>query len=353
MKTGEKLRSLRLKRRWRLKDLADALGVTTATISRVERGLQEPSPALLEVWQQLLSGERWRPVRLRRPRRRPRGALSSLAELFLADVKAGLDGSRAGWRDPVEIGLTTVEAESLGSDVERDGQGRVRAARNIFLESMVQAQNILNYRSTLEAEEQVLVPIIEEYLPPLWRALDREGSKGAVLVSGLAEMIRTAAPVLDAYRSLIGDDLGCLIPGATGPAHLILESVGIIAPSPVSAVLEATGLSDLTEPREEGEDVLKARTLVQQLGIPTGAGRLGRTGVIAVGAAWGVVRCLESRKVAILTEVGQRRVAETFWQGIRLSREEVDAAWRRLVEVDGQTDKERIGSLLWSWPEVF
>lgn len=353
MKIREKLRSLRLKRRWKLKDLADALGVTTATISRVERGLQEPSPGLLEVWQKLLSGERWIPGSVRRSRRRPRGALSSLAELFLTDVKAGLDGSRAGWRDSLEIGLTAVDVEALGSDVERDGQGRVRATRNIRLAPMVQAQNILKYRATVEAEEQVLVPVIEEYLPPLWRALDKEETKGAVLVAGLAEMIRRTAPVLDAYRSLISDDLGCLIPGAIGPAHLILESVSIIAPDRISPVLEAAGLSDLTEPHEEGEDVLKARTLAQQLGIPTGANLLEKTGVIAVGTAWAVVRRLENRKAAILTEVGHRRVAETFWQGIRLSREEVDVAWRRLVEVDDQTDKERIGTLLWSWPEVF
>lgn len=350
MELGEKLRFLRLKRHWRLKDLADALGVTTATISRVERGLQEPSQALLKVWQQLLEGKRWLPVTGTRPRRRPRGVLSSLAELFLADVKAGLDESRAGWRYPTEVNLMTVEVEALGTEVERDTQGRIRIARNNPIEAMTQARNILRYRGVIEREQQILVPTIEQLLPLLWKALDDQGSKGAVLISGLAEMVRTTAPLLDAYRSLIGEDIGCLIPGAVGPARLILESVGVNAASPTYTVLEVAGLKDIAELDEEGENVLKARTLAQHLGIPNSAKRLGKHSVLAVGASWAVVRYLNTRKALILTDLGRQQVAEAFWKGIRLRREEIEDRWRRLVEV--QSDEEQIGALLWSWPEV-
>lgn len=353
MPVGEELRKRRLERGWRLQDVAVALGVTSATVSRVERGLQEPSPELLEAWQQLLTGQRWLPLTPKSPRRRPHGILSLLAELFLADVKAGLDETEAGWRELAEVGLAAWDVKTLGPEVERDHLGRVRIDPKISMEPVVQAQKILRYRATVEAEQKALLPSLEERLPALWQALGQEDTCGAVLVSGLATMVRAGAPFLDAYPTLLGGDAGHLISGAVGSAHVILEGVGIMAPSPSRGLLEAVGLNDLIEPVEEGAIVLQARDLAQYLGLPTMAGLLGKTGVTAVGAAWAVVRRLESGKGVILTEVGRQRVAEAFWEGIQLSRPEVEAAWRRLVEFDPQTYEEQVGVLLWSWPEVF
>ncbi|HHT9117028.1 MAG TPA: helix-turn-helix domain-containing protein, partial [Candidatus Hypogeohydataceae bacterium YC38] len=96
---------MRLKRGWRLADVAKALGVTPATISRVE------------VWEQLLAGKQW-PSVTRKPERRPRGVLSRLAERFLADVKAGHKEREAGWRELKEIGLTASEVEALVPGIE-------------------------------------------------------------------------------------------------------------------------------------------------------------------------------------------------------------------------------------------
>lgn len=357
MKHAEELRKLRQSRRWRLQDLARALGVTAATVSRVERGLQEPSPALLERWKQLLIGERWLPAAEIGPRRRPRGVLPALAEQFLTDVTAGLNEVDAGWRDPAQVGMTASDVKALGPEVETDTLGRVRISPKSSLEQVAHAQEILRYRATVEVELQTLLPLLEEHLPPLWQLLQAEESCGAVLLSGLTRMVRTAAPLLDARPSLLAGDAGQLICGAVGPASLILESVGIVAPTRPRDVLETAGLTDLIESSEDGQVAAQATILAHNLGIASIARLLGKTAIIGLGAAWAVVRRLDSRNVAILTEVGRQRVAEAFWEGIHLSRgeierAEVEAAWRRLNEFDPETEQEQLGILLWSWPEV-
>lgn len=64
----EELARLRRARGRTLRDIAKALGVTEATISRCERGLQQPSSQLLAAWTKLLTGKR--PAVERTPRSR-------------------------------------------------------------------------------------------------------------------------------------------------------------------------------------------------------------------------------------------------------------------------------------------
>lgn len=330
-----------------------ALGVTSATVSRVERGLQEPSPQLLEAWQQLLTGQRWLPLTPKSPRRRPRGALNLLAELFLADVKAGLDEAAAGWREPVEVGLTEADVVELYRDLERDSLGRVRIAATASLEPLEQAKRILEYKATVKVEENSLLPIMEARVPLLWKALKDEKALGAILLSGLAKMVRTTTLlILDVCLELISDDPSYLLLAPAGPALVALDSVGIAVPAVPSDILTEMALKELIERPESGDGVLRARRLAHDLEVPTLAKRLGKSGVMAVGAAWAYLRLLDSSKGVVLTEVGQQHVADAFWEGTGFPRHQIVESWNRFIEIDANNDRMRVGSLLWAWPEV-
>jgi hypothetical protein len=276
-----------------------------------------------------------------------------LARLFLADVKAGLDEAIAGWREPIEVGLTGIDLETLSSDVELDGLGRVRIVSGSSLESVKQAKKILEYRKAVEDEERSLPPFINERLPILCQALRSEKTKGAVLLAGLANMIRATAPfALDACRSIMDKDARCLLSNAVQPARVILECVDIIVLGNPVDVLKEADLQELINACEEGQEVQQARELAHHLSLPALAVRLGKTGVTALGAAWAAMSLLENTGAAIVTEVGNRYLAKAFWEGIGLSRVEVEVAWHCLTEIGEESDGERTGVLLWAWPEV-
>lgn len=358
MHVGEELRKRRIERRWRLDDVAQALGVTSATISRVERGLQEPSSVLLNTWRRLLAGELV--GRTEGIQRRPRGALSSLAELFLADVKAGLNETAAGWREPIEVGLINVDLKALSSEVELDDSGRIRIASTSSLEPVKQARNILAYKATVNAEEQSLFPLIDKFFPLLWDALKSEKTAGAVLLAGLTMMVKTTTPlILDACLSLAGEDANCLLTDNVGLSHIILESLNIAAPKHQSEwfeTLKSVNLEELIRGlRNEGEpgSFQAHQKLAHFLCLPSLTCRLGEKAVVALGAAWAAIKLLESKGGAILTDVGRQHLAKAFWEGIQIPREEVEAAWYRLIEINIENEGERLGVLLWSWPEVF
>lgn len=352
MSEGRRLRELRLARGWRLRDVAEVLGVTEATISRVERGLQGPSPALLEAWHRVLTSERRTHPSPKSQRRRPRGIVPLLADLYLADVKAGLESIDAGWQEPKELGLTVQDLETLGIEVEMDARGRVRVNPTLPMESLRLAGQILRYRATLEVEEQALIRAVDEYLPPLWRAMSVDETRGAVLLAGLSSMVRAAVPLLDAQWVLLSDEPDCLIEGAGGVGGLILESVGISVPQLCTEILEQAGLSELGVSVGDGPSVLRAVKLAQSLGTVDMARRLGKDAVTAVGAAWATARRLDTRNVAVVTESGFRRLSEIFWEIVGLSRPEVQAAWRQIAEIEPTIEEEAIGLLLWHWPEV-
>ena len=61
-----------------------------------------------------------------------------------------------------------------------------------------------------------------------------------------------------------------------------------------------------------------------ELDLGVTAERLRQDVVVALGAAWAIVRCLDSAGVSVMTEVGVRRLAETFWDGLGLPRPEID-----------------------------
>lgn len=358
MNIGQELRKSRIEKGWHLRDIAVALGVTSATVSRIERGLQEPSPALLAGWQHLLAGKQWIPGENRGAQRRPRGVLSRLAKLFLADTITGLDESHAGWREPIEVGLPGMSIEALGSEVDFDRLGRIRIAPTSSLEPVRQAKRILEYRKAVEDDEQSLTPFVEKHLPILWQSLEKEETNGALLLAGLANMVRVTIPfVLDACRTVLGKDASCFLSNPAQPARVILESVSLIAPVSPSVVLRRAGLEELISACEERQEIQEAHELAHHLRLPALAHRLGKSGVTALGAAWAAISLLESARGALVTEVGSHHLAAAFWEGLRealqLSRTEVEDAWHRLNEIDEEKDGERVGALLWSWPEVF
>jgi len=352
MEDIEQLRELRLRWGWRLKDVADALGVTEATVSRIERGLQEPSPALLEAWHRLLTGDRRTFTSPRRPRRRPRGVMSTLADLFLADVQAGLSKDEAGWRELREFGLAVEDIEDLGPEIRVDPLERIRINPSLPLEPLLLAQKILNYRETLESEQQSLAIAIEQYLPPIWGALSEEQTRGAILMTGLAEMVRAAAPLLDAHRSLLSDEPSYLFEGAAGPALLMLGTVGIEVSYPCLDILDRAHLTELGKGTGDGSAVSRAKDIALKLGVGKVAELLGEMVITAVGAAWATQLQLESKGIAVVTEVGFRRLSEAFWTGVQLPRSEIEAKWRQLAQLDPETDEEAASLLFWHWPEV-
>src|SRR5207244_11278698 len=138
-------------------------------------------------------GKRWTPVGQASMRRRPRGALMLLADIYLADVKAGLTED-AGWRELEEVGLTPSDFESLGSDIEPDKEhGRVRISKHALLDQVKQANQIIDHRKTITIEQDTLLPAIEGQLPRLWNALKEERIKGSVLLMRFCSMLRFTA----------------------------------------------------------------------------------------------------------------------------------------------------------------
>jgi transcriptional regulator with XRE-family HTH domain len=348
---GKRLRDLRIQRSWTLNDIARALGVAIATVSRVERGLQEPSTALLDAWEGILKGKR----QVTRPphRRRPRGALNLMAELFLSDVKAGLDWSSAGWREPEEIGLTEEDIGMMGEEIQRDGFGRVRVSSSASLERVEEAKNILKYRRTVDEEGNILTPTLENRIPSLWLALKDETVRGAVVFSGLTKMIRYTAPlVLDSLSQNISANPASLLSGPTGVATLVLEVVGVPIPDRPADVLNKAGFGELVEPSEDDAEVQAAQKVASELQLSKMAECIGKEVVIILGISWAFSCIINARKASVLTEIGQQHVAEAFWQGCTFQRNDVVKAWGRLTDSESDDELERIGGLLWAWPEV-
>ena len=350
------MRDLRKQKGWRLHDVAGALGVTTATLSRWERALQSPSPDMLAAWERIFTGERHAQIQDRRPRRRPRGVLSRLAELFLADVKAGLNGWDAGWREPGEVGLTPADLPSLAPDVELRGLSAVRISFNSRLQPVQEAKAILGYRATVEAEERRLIPALEKHLRPILQAVRSEHERGAVLLAGLAEMIRASASLIESARHVLDKDNNPvdLVRGPSGAAKVILEAVATPVGADAVGVLKRLGFSDPIAGTEPPNTIARAKGVATELGVAQVAVRLGKHPVTAVGAAWAVSCRFAQEAVAVTTLVGVGRLGEAFWDELRFPRPEIDAAWRRLMveESQPQTAKQQLGMLLWSWPEV-
>src|SRR5207247_1248798 len=113
-----------------------------------------------------------------------------LAEFFLVDVQAGINGWDAGWRELVEIGVTLEEARSLGSDVELRSSTQIRISFNSRLSIVEQAKNILSYRKTVQTEERLLLPVLQKQMKLLMEAVRCPDDRRAVLTSGLGEMVR-------------------------------------------------------------------------------------------------------------------------------------------------------------------
>lgn len=349
--SGAYLRKLRIEKGWTLTDVARSLGVTAATVSRVERGLQAPPEALLQAWKRLLEGK---PLVARLPRRRrPRGAVNVLAELFLADVKAGLNWTSAGWREPTDVGLAPEDLEAMSEEIERDSLGRVRVSPSASLEPVEEATRILKHRQTVEAEAKILDPVLQDRIPLLWRALQEEAPRGAVVLSGLTRMVRTTAPlILDSCAALVSSNPASLLSGPAGAALLVANAVGIVIPDSPSDVLTIARLRELIEPDESGDVVREARKVADELRLASVAQRLGKDAIIALGTAWAYSSLINACNAAVLTEAGQQHIAEAFWQGTGFSRNDIVTAWSNLTNTETDDERERVGALLWAWPEV-
>lgn len=351
MQPVEKLRSLRIERGWKLRDVALALGITEATVSRVERGLQQPSPQLMQAWQTILSGKRWVPTLSQKAQRRPRGVVPRLAELYLADVKAGLVED-AGWRDMEEVGLDLRDAQAIGSDVEIDREhGRVRISKNAHYDQVEQANQIIAYRKALLVEQETLAPEIEDKLPTLWVAINKERTRGPILLVGLSSMIRFTAHLLNPYRNSIPNDPSHLSLGSTGTASFILETMGIKSTSPATLLREA-GLEEIIGPDEQSAEVNAAKSLAEAIALSNVVAKVGERIITVLGAAWATSRFLEVKNVSVLTEEGQQKLATQFWNGIGFPRADIYSAWTDFTLRDDLIELERISCLLLSWPEV-
>jgi len=349
----DELRAMRLEKRWTLRDVATALGVTTATLSRWERGLAEPSTHALEKWKRLLTGRTDATPAARKPTRRPRGLLPRLAEFFLADIRAGLSEREAGWRELAELGLAREDILSLGQEVETD-LFRVRVSPGASLKAVQQAKDILGYQRTVDVEQRRLASATKAVLVPLLQATQSSTGRSPVLLAGLAEMIRASASFVDSSRNLLENDPASLLDAPAGAAQVVLRAVDLEARSDADQVFAGMGFKSLASSLEADSAFECSQALAVELGMDVISERLGRDVIIALGAAWAMARSLDTAGVSVMTEVGVRRLAEIFWDGIGLPRPEIDAKWRRamLEKSETETDKQQIGLLLWSWPEV-
>ncbi len=349
----EELKALRLKRGWKLRDVAIPLGVTEATLSRWERGLQIAPHAMLASWEGLLTGRRISSAEASR-KRKPRGVIPRLAELFLADVQGGKNGWQAGWREISELNLTTKDLDTLEGEVERDAQGRIRIRHDSRLVLVQQAQNILGYRNTLNSEEGQLLPAVDKIVRPLLRDIRQNLFGGAVLLAGLTKMIEAGIPQVEAARNLLMHDPKALVEAPSQASALILETLGISFPSDVQSALASFGFEDLSADEPGKESIEGARAAASELGLDVVAKLLGPIVVTSVAAAWAVNGQLTTAGIAVTTDEGARFLGGVFWDEIRIRRAVVDETWRRVMidEFEPQAEQEQLGLLLWSWPEV-
>jgi hypothetical protein len=265
-----------------------------------------------------------------------------------------MSGWQAGWREITELNLTSADVAALETDIERDPLQRIRISFESRLLPVQQAKDILGYRKTVDAEETRLLPAIDSLLCPVLHQI-REGLfYGAVLLGGLAEMIDAFASNVETGRNLLVSDPTNLVNAPSAAAAVILDAVGVKVPADYLAVLASLGLQDLM-PRETIPFLTPdARAVASELGLDRVAKLLGRAVVTCVGAAWAVNRRLLVAGVGISTDEGARYLSEAFWNRIGIPRTEVDATWRRIMieEFEPQDEKEQLGLLLWSWPEV-
>jgi hypothetical protein len=127
-----------------------------------------------------------------------------------------------------------------------------------------------------------------------------------------------------------------------------------VIPADPAQILGSLGLDNLVVAAKIGPNADCSQALALELGLETTAKRLGQAAILALGTAWAMTQCLDSAGVSVMTEVGIRRLAESFWEGLGLPRTKVDAKWRQVMleESEPETEKQQLGMLLWSWPEV-
>ncbi|MEX2218832.1 MAG: helix-turn-helix transcriptional regulator [Phycisphaerales bacterium] len=351
--TPAELREARRQRGWRLEDVALALGTTVATLSRWERGLQAPSAAALDAWNRIFSPKPDRPLQPRAPRRRPRGVLAQLADLFLTDVRAGRNGWDAGWCEPASLGLQPDDVTAFGEEIEADDVGRVRISFNSRFQAVEEGKDVLGYRRTVDAERRLLMPAIERIIRPTARLARTSEGEPTIVGEGITFMIRTGAPVVETARSLLESDPRTLFEFPGGAVNVILQAVGI-APivhpaSPPVAASSCAGPHTGIAPLVDG-----AESVAKEIGLDLTAQRLGREVVVALGSAWSITSRLESAGVAVVTDQGLAQLSRAFWEEIGLQRSQIDSAWRRALvdEQDTADEKLQLGNLLWSWPEA-
>jgi hypothetical protein len=284
----------------------------------------------------------------------PRHLLPRLADLLLADVKAGVKQRDAGWRDLGEVGLTPDEVVSLAPHVELRGLSRVRISMRSKLQAVQDARHILDYQETLKVEESRLARALEEYLGAFFGSILSDDESGPILLAGLTEMIRASAPLLEGTRHMLDRDPVVLSEAPSGAAAVILEAVRISVGPDVPSVLRRIGFKTPAPGSEPHQAISDAATLARELVVDGVAARLGACVVTAVGAAWAVQCRLAQEGVALTTEAGAQRLAKEFWQRLKLPRSDIDATWRRVMTEPSQGDAEKLqlGLVLWSWPEA-
>jgi transcriptional regulator with XRE-family HTH domain len=350
--TPDELRNARRERGWRLEDVAAAIGVTGATLSRWERGLQKPPDAALNAWVRVVTRQRFAAVRARRPRRRPRGILPRLGELFLADVTSGARASQAGWREPRELGLTTDDVLSFGDEIERDALGRIRIKFNSPLESVRRGREFLYYRQTTDHEQRRLEAALTDLVFPL---LDQANAAvAAIMAIGVAEMIRLTAGSLESARARLNHDPVRLLEMPRAGAEVVLAALGLSTPQDISGPVAEMGLTGaLSNATQDLRALEEARALAREVCTDQIARELGREIVHALGAAWTVTAVLDRKGILVSTSEGTNRLARAFWERMTVPRHTILDRWHSvmLAADESATDEKQLGLLLWTWPE--
>ncbi|MGI0014739.1 MAG: helix-turn-helix domain-containing protein [Nitrososphaera sp.] len=355
MSLGKKLREDRVKKGWTLKDIADALGVTIATVSRVERDLQEPSSILLQAWERILYGNVSSPHKANLRDRLPRAILKNLAGFFLSDVRAGMDANKAGWREPTDLGFSGNEPIlRFSTDLEIDESDKVRVNPQLSMTLLREASSLLEYRKTLSVEEESLKSV-QPRLENFWNAIHNSESSGAITVAGLSFMIRASAHHLQGtFGDLNDNSFLYLLSAPTEAAICVVESTGIKIQSNLQDSLESRNLTELVELVHDREWKEQARKVAAESLVPL-AKRISDCtsgmGAIAMGSAWAYMHYIQRLDTLMLTEAGLGYAASLFWQGTGFSRSLIQEGWKQFLDQE-LDEHQRVASLVFGWPEV-
>lgn len=237
-----------------LEDLATRVGVSVATLSRVERGLVRIAPELATALATVLDVNVAAEAAAARLSQAALEMREALGQAILEDVRNGAGIEMAGWRPQTHSREALEELVDRGEVVIHDDKVKLQMARH---PAVREAEEISAYRGAKMAGEAAFEKT-HEPLESLWE-ICQDGSKHPpILLVGLYEMLRLTTPLIilnTATRpiplspTLVGNSLTVWTQRSVGPS----EAIALIADLNLDRVRRRweTALAALSDPQAE------------------------------------------------------------------------------------------------------